>query len=153
MAASCERANEWNRNDYYQLYGVSLSSALKACQQLGYADDALEYLNQMKELSHSSSNISESNTNGNASGNTNSSNGSGNTNTNGHHHYNHHRRKPLQGPDDVVYCLAISAYARSDYINNTNGDTNTSSPPSWIDGIKLTSYRIITRCHSLHCIN
>ena len=132
MAASCERANEWNRNDYYQLYGVSLSSALKACQQLGYADDALEYLNQMKELSNSS-NIGESNTNGNASGNTNSN---GSSNTNGHHHYNHHRRKPLQGPDDVAYRLAISACARSGYINNTNGD-NTSRPPRWIAWIKL----------------
>ena len=121
VMAACERAKQWtivlkiaervNKDDRYQLDGVSLSSALKACQQLGLADEALEYLNQMKKLRTNSSGKEQA--------------GDGSYN-------DYRRRKPLQGPDDVAYRLAISACARSKS-NIGNGNSNT----NYLDGIRL----------------
>ncbi len=159
VMAACERAKQWkmvlkvaDRVNYkfqqeqhmkYQLDGVSISSALKACQQLGLADDALKYLNQMKQLSTNSGSgtttyvdrgkihlpVAESDFNENDKSN----------------ELNYGRRKPLQAPDDVAYRLAISACARSGYIhsqsdtNEYNDDNNIASSSSsrWIDGIRL----------------
>ena len=140
VMAACERAKQWktvlkiaervNKHHQYQLDGVSISSALKACQQLGYADDALIYLNQMKGLKESNAALSPSsfwpyNTQG--------------------------RKPPLEGPDDVAYRLAISACARSGYLDerrnvddeghddspNSNASMMAMSSPRWVDCIRL----------------
>ena len=140
VMAACERAKQWkmvlkvaervnkhkeNRNQ--SLDGMSLSSALKACQQLGLADEALGYLNQMKKLKSDQDYYQYQGNNG--------------------HNGQYRRRKPLQGPDDVAYRLAISACARSGYMENYNsaseynyqdGNDNTYSQTNrWIDGIRL----------------
>ncbi len=177
VMAACERAKKWhlvldianriqkqqqqssssnstsshksNNNDN-QLDVMSLSSALKACQQLGLADEALLYLNQMKKLT-----TYKQDGNNNRSYNNNET-----TRSN-----RKHQRNSYQGPDDVAYRLAISACARAGYMNsnsNTYNDdddddhdddddyksssismnarekeTNGNTSPRWIDGIRL----------------
>ncbi len=161
VMAACERSKQWhvvlqiaNRlkhshhstNSNKKLDVMSLSSALKACQQLGLADEALQYLNQMKELK----NYDEMN----------------NSNVNNVKHKENrtrsnrkHERKSYQGPDDVAYRLAISACARAGYMSNmknneyefSSGDSSSGSSsididasnangnesPRWIDGVRL----------------
>lgn len=101
VMAACERAKEWHtvlqlsnrmetlRSDL-EMDGMGISSALHACQQLGYGRDALEYLKKMKQLKlHKNVRKDRGN----------------------------HRRKALKGPDDVAYRLAISACARGGLIH------------------------------------
>jgi pentatricopeptide repeat protein len=100
VMAACERAKEWHtvlqlskrmetlRSDL-EMDGMGISSALHACQQLGYGRDALNYIKKMKQLK-------KQNVVRRDRGN--------------------HRRKALSGPDDVAYRLAISACARGGLI-------------------------------------
>jgi pentatricopeptide repeat domain-containing protein 1 len=75
------------------LDGMAITSALKACQQLGYASLALHYLDRMKSLTNN--NITQSNSY---------------TVTSGRERIG--SKQPLLGPDAVAYRLAISACAR-----------------------------------------
>lgn len=125
VLAACERSEEWGellrisraaREYGVELDGIALTSVLHACQRLGLAGEALEYLELMKRLEddscstefersdHSFHHTVERRTNG-------------------------RRRKgakqALRGPDGVAYRLAISACARA-----TDGHR-------WQDGIRL----------------
>ena len=102
--------NDKNRGDIY-LDGMAITSALKACQQLGYASMAMYYLNRMKLL------MNHNNTS--ADGTTQQSNSLAPT-TSGRERIG--SKQPLQGPDAVAYRLAISACARGG---------------AWQDGIRL----------------
>jgi pentatricopeptide repeat protein len=120
VMAACERAGQWRQalrvadrisakarfDPSFAMDGLTITSAMHACQQLGLADDAMRYLDMMKKLSESESQKSatQRRTNGRAS---------------------KYARKPLRGPDEVTYRLAISACSRS-------------KPESrWADGIRL----------------
>lgn len=116
VLAACERAGEWDellriarasREYGVILDGIALTSVLHACQQLGLADDALEYLDLMKNLED---NINESTSNGMVGRRTNGRMRKG-------------AKQALRGPDGVAYRLAISACARS--------------PGRWQDGLRL----------------
>ena len=111
VLAACERAGKWeellrvaNSSKEYGLVldGIALTSALHACQQLGLADEALEYLDLMKQLG---GDIKD--------GESNESNGDGVSlrRTNGRMRKG--AKQALRGPDGVAYRLAISACARS----------------------------------------
>jgi len=95
VLAACERAGKWDMimqqveemqqmNVY--LDGMSLTSVLHACQQLGLPDEAVEYLELMK-----TSQPSQRKTMGNKRKGV---------------------KRPIQGADAVAYRLAISACAR-----------------------------------------
>lgn len=95
VLAACEKSEQWELVLKYaremtesglELDGLSITSCLHACQQLGLADEAIRYLDTMKSLSQS------------------------NKQTTRHQRYD--GRKPLSGPDAVAYRLAISACAR-----------------------------------------
>lgn len=97
ILAACESSQQWQlvltyaeemQSRHLPLDGMSLTSCLKACQQLGFAQKALEYLEQMKHLSP----------------------GQQERMTQGRHYKG--ARPVLQGPDSVAYRLAISACAR-----------------------------------------
>lgn len=101
VMAACERAKEWhkvlelsklmeNEREDLAMDGMSISSALHACQNLGYGRDALLYLDKMSELGKEGD----------------SQRGRENR-----------RRKALKGPDDVAYRLTISACARGGLID------------------------------------
>lgn len=117
VLAACERAGEWDEllriahtsKEYgVILDGIALTSVLHACQQLGLADDALDYLEMMKQLNVND----ESNESGN---------GMTMRRTNGRMRKG--AKQALRGPDGVAYRLAISACARS--------------PGRWQDGLRL----------------
>lgn len=106
VLAACERAAEWEEllriARVSKAYGVSLdgmalTSVLHACQQLGLADEALEYLELMKKLSNEGD---EENNQSSAGRRTNGRMRKG-------------AKQALRGPDGVAYRLAISACARS----------------------------------------
>ena len=121
VMAACERAGEWRQvlrvadrinakarfDPSFAMDGLTITSALHACQQLGLADDAMRYLDAMKKLGESGGlNTADRRrtTKGKAS---------------------KYARKPLRGPDEVTYRLAISACSRS-------------KPDSrWADGLRL----------------
>jgi pentatricopeptide repeat domain-containing protein 1 len=93
--AACEKGEQWElilkyarsmQDRNLELDGLAVTSCLHACQQLGLADEALEYLHAMKFVAPPS------------------------RQTFGLKRYG--AKKPLQGPDDVAYRLAISACAR-----------------------------------------
>ena len=97
VLAACERGEQWelvlkyaNRLQEQNLAmdGLSLTSVLHACQQLGMAQDALRYLELMKtsSMAHEERKTAGWQRKG--------------------------VRQPLKGPDDVAYRLAISACAR-----------------------------------------
>jgi pentatricopeptide repeat domain-containing protein 1 len=123
VMAACERCNEWqlvlqfaeeiqnSTSDNLYLDGVAITSALKACQQLGYASLAIHYLDQMKLLINATS-FSPNETRG--------SSWTTATTTSGRERVG--SKQPLQGPDAVAYRLAISACARGG---------------AWRDGIRL----------------
>lgn len=116
-----------------RLDGVALTSALHACQQLGLADEALYYLDQMKQLKKQEE---EERQNGGSA-------------------YRRRQKPPLSGPDAVAYRLAISACARSrrsinyaaidDEDNEGDSDNSSTSQQQhsygggarWEDGIRL----------------
>ena len=122
VLAACERAGEWEEllrianvaKEYgVMLDGMALTSVLHSCQQLGLADEALEYLDMMKQL-----------------GNEEEGRGAINNSTNGviteritNGRMRKGARQELRGPDGVAYRLAISACARS--------------PGRWQDGLRL----------------
>jgi len=117
--AACERAGEWEEllnlakaaKEYgVGLDGMSLTSVLHSCQQLGMADEALEYLELMKHLGDD---------NGDKDGNG----GQAVRNTLGRQRKG--AKQPLRGPDGVAYRLAISACARAP------------GGHRWQDGIRL----------------
>jgi len=83
-----------------QMDGIALTSALKACQQLGLGYDAVRYLNKMKQLSISKKQSPPVHSSNND-----------NYIKNDDHEYK--GRRPLYGPDEVAYRLAISACARA----------------------------------------
>ena len=98
VLAACERSGEWEELlriakdaiEYgVKLDGIALTSALHACQQLGLAEDALDYLELMKQLGDEDTPI----------------------NTRGRQRMG--AKQPLKGPDAVAYRLAISACARA----------------------------------------
>ena len=120
VMAACERAGQWRQalriadrinakarfDPSFAMDGLTITSALHACQQLGLADDAMRYLDMMKKL-----------------GENDGANATNQRRTNGR--ANKYARKPLRGPDEVTYRLAISACSRS-------------KPESrWADGIRL----------------
>lgn len=93
--AACERGEQWDLILKYahsmqarnlELDGLAVTSCLHACQQLGLADEALGYLHMMKFVAAPSRQTFGLKRSG--------------------------AKKPLQGPDDVAYRLAISACAR-----------------------------------------
>ena len=97
VLAACERSGEWEEllrianaaiNYGVKLDGMALTSALKACQQLGLAEEALEYLDLMKHLGDDDTFITRRRQRMGA-------------------------KQPLRGPDGVAYRLAISACARA----------------------------------------
>jgi pentatricopeptide repeat domain-containing protein 1 len=98
VLAACEKSGKWRQvlqyadqmqDAGYLLDGLAATSALKACQQLGLAGQAVEYLQKMKESADQP--VVERKTAGwQVAG----------------------RRRPLRGPDSVAYTLAISACAR-----------------------------------------
>jgi pentatricopeptide repeat domain-containing protein 1 len=117
VLAACERAGEWEEllriartsKEYgVTLDGIALTSVLHACQQLGLADEALDYLDLMKQL-------------GSKDANNESRNGMAERRTNGRMRKG--AKQALRGPDGVAYRLAISACARS--------------PGRWQDGLRL----------------
>lgn len=106
VLAACERSGKWEEllhvaeaaNEYgVKLDGIALTSVLHSCQQLGMADEALEYLELMKRLGDEGSD-------GSAGCNTAQM-------TNGRQRKG--AKQPLCGPDGVAYHLTISACARS----------------------------------------
>jgi pentatricopeptide repeat domain-containing protein 1 len=123
VMAACERAKEWQKvlelsklmeveRDDLTMDGMSISSALHACQNLGYGRDALIYLEKMKELGKQSNN----------------------TQSNNQRNRGNRRRKALKGPDDVAYRLTISACARGGLIHEAidllqEMETEMGSPP------------------------
>lgn len=99
VLAACERSGEWEELlriakaaiEYgVRLDGMALTSALHACQQLGLAEEALEYLELMKQLGDDDDNSQI---------------------TRGRQRMG--AKQPLHGPDAVAYRLAISACARA----------------------------------------
>lgn len=97
VLAACERSGEWEELlriakaaiEYgVKLDGMALTSALHACQQLGLAEEALSYLELMKQLDDDDTPI-----------------------TRGRQRLG--AKQPLRGPDGVAYRLAISACARA----------------------------------------
>ena len=107
VLAACERSGKWEEllnvakaaTEYgVMLDGISLTSVLHSCQQLGLADDALQYLELMKHLGNDECendgvvHVAEQKTNGKR---------------------RKGARQPLRGPDGVAYRLAISACARA----------------------------------------
>ena len=100
VMAACERAKEWRqvlklcnqmqkeRMDLH-MDGISITSALHACQQLGMGTEALAYLRTMKEMDTSNARSTK------------------------------HNRAPLQGPDSVAYRLVISACAKEGLVQET----------------------------------
>ena len=98
VLAACEKGEQWQlvlkyarqmQEQNLALDGMSATSALHACQQLGLAQEAMDYLNLMKTSVHCSS--TERMTAG---------------------RQRQGAREALQGPDAVAYRLAISACAR-----------------------------------------
>lgn len=98
ILAACESGKQWHlvlkyakrleQHESLSLDGLSLTSALHACQQLGMAQEALDFLEVMK---HSSIHPQERITSG---------------------WQRKGVRSPLKGPDAVAYRLVISACAR-----------------------------------------
>lgn len=124
VLAACERAGRWEEllrvaeaaEEYgVRLDGMALTSALKACQQLGLADEALEYLDRMKHLGDVN-NMDNRASNGNRRS-------SSSQTTRGRQWKG--AKQPLRGPDGVAYRLAISACARAPCGHR------------WQDGIRL----------------
>jgi len=118
VLAACEKSGEWEEllhvakaaTEYgVKLDGLALTSALHSCQQLGLADDALEYLELMKRLGDNSDNDGEGN--------------NGDRDTQGRKRKG--AKQTLRGPDSVAYRLAISACARAP------------GGHRWMDGIAL----------------
>eukprot|EP00804_Cyclotella_cryptica_P010999 CCRYP_017491-RB/>CCRYP_017491-RB protein AED:0.04 eAED:0.04 QI:345/1/1/1/0.66/0.5/4/866/1015 len=124
VLAACERAGQWEEllrianaaKEYgVVLDGMALTSVLHACQQLGLADEALEYLELMKHLGDKD----HEETNG--GGNDSSGGGIAERRTNGRMRKG--AKQALRGPDGVAYRLAISACSRC--------------PGRWQDGLRL----------------
>jgi pentatricopeptide repeat domain-containing protein 1 len=96
VMAACENCGEWNQvlqlcADMQacglQMDGMAITSALHACQQLGLAEEAVQYLELMKTVDQRD-----------------------NRHTAGRERIG--SRQLLQGPDAVAYRLAVSACAR-----------------------------------------
>mmetsp|Transcript_31750 Transcript_31750/g.63553 ORF Transcript_31750/g.63553 Transcript_31750/m.63553 type:complete len:970 (+) Transcript_31750:35-2944(+) len=107
VLAACERSGEWEellrianaaRQNGVALDGIALTSVLHACQQLGLAEVALEYLELMKEL-------------GDGEGDESANSNTVDRRTRGRMRKG--ARQALRGPDGVAYRLAISACARA----------------------------------------
>lgn len=97
VLAACERSGEWEELlriakaaiEYgVKLDGMALTSSLHACQQLGLAEEALDYLELMKQLGDDDAPITRGRQRMGA-------------------------KQKLQRPDAVAYRLAISACARA----------------------------------------
>jgi len=95
ILSACERGEQWSlvlnyaqtmENRGLELDGLAITSCLHACQQLGLAEEALKYLEQMKTV-HPVAPITARLERSSA-------------------------KQPLKGPDAVAYRLAISACAR-----------------------------------------
>jgi len=146
VMAACERSGQWTRvleiadkldklceqdnaakglGQCVEMDSMAITSALHACQQLGMADKALEYLERMKQLKRQHHTNSHDNRKKKDKGHHDSS---LNLSPNG-------RRPSLIGPDSVAYRLAISACSRA----RTNYDVegNIPSRAYWEDGIRL----------------
>ena len=103
VMAACERSGEWRMvlnfadslrsrgesDPAFAMDGMTITSALHACQRLGLADEALSYLEMMNGLTRDKER----------------------RRTHGRNRKG--ARSPLCGPDEVAYRLAISACARS----------------------------------------
>ncbi|KAL3816130.1 hypothetical protein ACHAXA_011627 [Cyclostephanos tholiformis] len=138
VLSACEKSSQWNTaldvaraaTEYgVKLDGMALTSILHSCQQLGLADEALYYLEMMKQLGDDK----EIDKNCNGEGEAVDSaarqqrqqhpQDSDGRKTNGRQRKG--ARQPLRGPDGVAYRLAISACARSP------------GGHRWQDGIRL----------------
>jgi pentatricopeptide repeat protein len=126
VLSACEKSCQWttvldiaNAAMEYgvRLDGIALTSILHACQNLGLADEALYYLDLMKQLGDDNNN--QLNNNNEIS----SQKQNGIRKTNGRQRKG--ARQELRGPDGVAYRLAISACARSP------------GGQRWQDGIRL----------------
>lgn len=139
ILSACEKGEQWElvlkyantavKERNIRLDALAITSCLHACQQLGLAQEAMQYLNLMKEMEASTpirtrylnDTFSEASDKGRKSP------------------YNNRKtfgwqrsgaKKPLQGPDEVAYRLAISACARG---------------REWKEGIRLLNeYRTVT---------
>jgi len=120
VLAACEKSGEWEEllhvakaaTEYgVKLDGLALTSVLHSCQQLGLADDALEYLELMKRLGDNDNNNDGEGIKG------------GDRDTQGRKRKG--AKQTLMGPDSVAYRLAISACARAP------------GGHRWMDGISL----------------
>ncbi|KAL7532081.1 hypothetical protein ACHAXR_004422 [Thalassiosira sp. AJA248-18] len=120
VLAACERSGEWeellNVAKAAKVYGVkldgiSLTSVLHSCQQLGLADEALQYLELMKHLDDDDGDeCGDGNNNGSDKKSLNNIVHVAKQKTNRRQRKG--ARQPLRGPDGVAYRLAISACAR-----------------------------------------
>jgi len=117
VLAACEKSGEWEEllhvakaaTEYgVKLDGLALTSVLHSCQQLGLADDALDYLELMKRLGDDDNDHEGNN---------------GDRDTQGRKRKG--AKQTLRGPDSVAYRLAISACARAP------------GGHRWMDGIAL----------------
>jgi pentatricopeptide repeat protein len=93
--SACERGEQWSlilkyarsmRDRDIPLDGMAVTSCLHACQQLGLAEEALHYLEEMKTARSATRKTAGWKRSG--------------------------VKQPLKGPDEVAYLLAISACAR-----------------------------------------
>lgn len=114
VMAACERCQKWElilkfaekmENDpslshlNLKMDGITITTVLKACQKLGLANRALQYIAKFKELEA-----------------TQQTNDFQNRKTRGKQRKG--MRAQLTSPDDVAYCLAISACSRVGRIND-----------------------------------
>jgi len=106
VMTACERAERWEdvlhygnkikNNDNLKLDGIAITTILHACQALGYADLALDYLQLMKDNTSSYNRYSK---------------------TNGK--LRQGVKAPLLHPDHVAYCLTISACSKAGRIRDS----------------------------------
>ena len=92
----------------FRLDGMAYSSLLNSCQQLGLADEAIRYLNEMKQLSSLEEGQMSS-----ASVVLNGGSTTSNSRRSTHGRERSGAKQELTGPDHVAYGMAISACSRA----------------------------------------
>ena len=136
VLSACEKSCQWTTvldiakaaMEYgVRLDGIALTSILHACQNLGLADEALYYLDLMKQLGDNNHQNNDDNNDNDISSEQQQQQqqqqDNGERKTNGRQRKG--ARQELRGPDAVAYRLAISACARSP------------GGQRWQDGIRL----------------
>ena len=137
VLSACEKSCQWTTvldiakaaMEYgVRLDGIALTSILHACQNLGLADEALYYLDLMRQLGDNNHQNNDDNNDNDISSEQQQQQqqrqqDNGERKTNGRQRKG--ARQELRGPDAVAYRLAISACARSP------------GGQRWQDGIRL----------------